>query len=102
MSAHAPLVVKVEAFGFQTDALFDCTAAIGALADLALGVDDTLPRYIGIIDRGHGIADHARGAAADNRRDLSVGGDFACRNLADDGVDAGAQRRGHIRASEMM
>lgn len=83
-----PRAIKCDPLFFQVRALLVITGG-RAEADFPARVDDAVPGdIVGAIV--HRPANRARGARRAQRvRDLSVGGYFAARNFADEGVDAG-------------
>ena len=55
-----------------------------------LAVDDAVPRDVVLgADAGHGVSGHPRRARTGDRRELSVGGNLACRDHLREFVDAG-------------
>ncbi len=83
------MLVEGDTFRFE-EALLLALAAVDAEADLALGVDDSMPGDVNILGRGvQGVADLAGMAAeAGKFGDLAVGRDLAPGDAANDGVDA--------------
>jgi hypothetical protein len=115
LGARAPLIpfeidstaeVEANAFFFEQGTLHAFEAWLGALTDLAAGVDHPLPWHVVIVGQsGQSVAGLARVAGqAGEHRDLAVGRDFATRDLLDHAINflVVARRQGNLRAAAFV